>query len=89
MSLLFNKLASANIRLGWKGLPGTIAILFSPVVNYDRKKFFNNWNLRSDADTRPSDESDWFKKAIKMVNICPTYPHLIQNGLAWKKVQQH
>ncbi len=40
-----------NIRLGWKGLPGTNALaIYQKIVTYGRKKFYNighwfsNWN---------------------------------------------
>ncbi len=32
----------ANIRLGWKGLPGTNISLLQTFVNYGHKKFYNN-----------------------------------------------
>jgi len=28
----------ANIRLGWKGLPGTNTLAYNENLNYDRKK---------------------------------------------------
>ncbi len=31
----------ANIKLGWKGLPGTNALAYYEIVTYGRKKFYN------------------------------------------------
>ncbi len=36
-----------NIRLGWKGLPGTNALAYMKAIRYSRKMFYRDWPLES------------------------------------------
>jgi hypothetical protein len=50
-TLLFSRLLTANIRLGWKSLSGTnTQVYYIKIVNYGQKGFIGPWMSKTEAN---------------------------------------